>query len=91
MDYGGSDSWRVRHEHWRRDGAVDEWAVEEHLHRVIHAGSDYRVSVPFFFEPNFDACIRPLARCVEETGGKEIGGDAVYGKHLVGKIRGNFY
>ncbi|KAF9783446.1 Clavaminate synthase-like protein [Thelephora terrestris] len=30
------------------------------LHRVIHRGSNYRVSVPFFFEPNFDALIKPL-------------------------------
>ncbi|KAF7288566.1 Oxoglutarate 3-dioxygenase [Mycena chlorophos] len=31
------------------------------LHRVIHRSSNYRVSIPFFFEPNFDAMIKPLA------------------------------
>jgi len=30
------------------------------LHRVIHRGSNYRISIPFFFEPNFDASIKPL-------------------------------
>jgi len=30
------------------------------LHRVIHRGSNYRVSIPFFFEPNFNALIKPL-------------------------------
>ncbi|KAL1748418.1 hypothetical protein HDZ31DRAFT_29767 [Schizophyllum fasciatum] len=28
------------------------------LHRVVHRGSNYRI--PFFFEPNFDAHVRPL-------------------------------
>ncbi|KAF2670249.1 Clavaminate synthase-like protein [Microthyrium microscopicum] len=61
------------------------------LHRVIHTGSNYRVSVPFFFEPNFNARIRPLKKCIEKTGGKEIGDEVVYGDHLIGKIKGNFY
>ncbi|KAJ3526073.1 hypothetical protein NM688_g8305 [Phlebia brevispora] len=30
------------------------------LHRVIHRGTNYRVSIPFFFEPNFDAVVQPL-------------------------------
>jgi len=30
------------------------------LHRVVHRGSNYRVSIPFFFEPNFDALVKPL-------------------------------
>lgn len=30
------------------------------LHRVIHRGSNYRVSIPFFFEPNFNARVAPL-------------------------------
>ncbi|KAL5520119.1 hypothetical protein ACEPAG_1779 [Sanghuangporus baumii] len=29
------------------------------LHRVVHTGSNYRI--PFFFEPNFDAQVAPLA------------------------------
>lgn len=31
------------------------------LHRVIHRGSNYRTSIPFFFEPNFDSVIEPLS------------------------------
>ncbi|KAF8295743.1 Clavaminate synthase-like protein [Clavulina sp. PMI_390] len=30
------------------------------LHRVVHRGENYRVSIPFFFEPNFDAMIAPI-------------------------------
>jgi isopenicillin N synthase-like dioxygenase len=66
-----------------------EWTSTNH--RVVHQGSNFRVSVPFFFEPDFDAVVKPLKRCVERTGGKEKFGSAVYGEHLIGKIRGNFY
>ncbi|TDL22212.1 Clavaminate synthase-like protein [Rickenella mellea] len=31
------------------------------LHQVVHRGSNHRVSIPFFFEPNFDALVKPLA------------------------------
>ncbi|TFK52566.1 Clavaminate synthase-like protein [Heliocybe sulcata] len=34
------------------------------LHRVIHRGTNYRVSIPFFFEPNFDAIVQPLPAAV---------------------------
>ncbi|EPQ54484.1 Clavaminate synthase-like protein [Gloeophyllum trabeum ATCC 11539] len=34
------------------------------LHRVIHRGSNYRVSIPFFFEPNFDARVEPLPAAI---------------------------
>jgi isopenicillin N synthase-like dioxygenase len=73
---------------------VERWTNGEWkstLHRVIHRGSDYRVSVPFFFEPNFDAIIRPLDICIRRTGGKAIFDEVKYGDHLVGKIKGNFY
>jgi len=39
------------------------------LHRVIHRGSNYRVSVPFFFEPNFNAYIKPLDAAVRMQAG----------------------
>ncbi|TPX37765.1 hypothetical protein SeMB42_g06895 [Synchytrium endobioticum] len=39
------------------------------LHRVIHTKGSYRVSVPFFFEPAFDAVISPIPELVDETGG----------------------
>lgn len=66
-----------------------EW--KSTLHRVIHKGSEYRVSVPFFFEPNFDARIKPLKSCVERTGGEPLYGEVMYGDHLIDKIKGNFY
>ncbi|KAK5257354.1 hypothetical protein BJ546DRAFT_976279 [Cryomyces antarcticus] len=60
-------------------------------HRVVHRGENFRVSVPFFFEPDWDARIVPLEKCVERTGGQRIGEEVVYGEHLVSKVKGNFY
>lgn len=60
-------------------------------HRVIHRGENFRVSVPFFFEPSFDAVVRPLKKCVEQTGGKAKYDEVVYGDFLVKKVEGNFY
>lgn len=59
-------------------------------HRVIHKSQEMRVSVPFFYEPNLEAVVRPLGRCVERTGGVEKYGTVVYGEHLRGKVGGNF-
>ncbi|KAJ1555169.1 hypothetical protein HK096_007884 [Nowakowskiella sp. JEL0078] len=66
------------------------------LHRVIHTKSNYRVSLPFFFEPNFDAIIEPLEVCIA----KESENDSnlqkkkyrpvVFGDHIVGKVASNF-
>ncbi|KAH7068625.1 hypothetical protein FB567DRAFT_634333 [Paraphoma chrysanthemicola] len=61
------------------------------LHRVIHRSEGYRVSVPFFFEPNFDALVKPLGRCVERTGGKGVSEGGTYGEHLLTKVFSNFY
>ncbi|KAI9105321.1 hypothetical protein DFS34DRAFT_3974 [Phlyctochytrium arcticum] len=60
------------------------------LHRVIHTSNSYRVSVPFFYEPRFDAKIEPLPSCVERTGGEKKYEGVVYGEHLMGKVVGNF-
>ncbi|KAI4216923.1 MAG: hypothetical protein LQ351_000872 [Letrouitia transgressa] len=49
-------------------------------HRVVHRGKGYRVSVPFFFEPDFEA----------KVPGKEGEGEVVYGEYLMQKVRGNF-
>jgi isopenicillin N synthase-like dioxygenase len=54
-------------------------------HRVIHRGNGYRVSVPFFFEPNFNAMVKPLASCVEPTHEGNT-----YGEHLMAKVFSNF-
>ncbi|KAH6633617.1 hypothetical protein C7974DRAFT_175454 [Boeremia exigua] len=66
------------------------------LHRVIHRANhspEYagRVSVPFFFEPNFDAQVRPLKKCVRRSGREEMGGRGTYGEHLLTKVFSNFY
>ncbi|MCJ1316410.1 hypothetical protein MMC15_001731 [Xylographa vitiligo] len=60
-------------------------------HRVVHRREGFRVSVPFFVEPDFDARVRPLEECVEKSGGVERWGEVVYGEHLLGKVGGNFY
>lgn len=60
-------------------------------HRVIHRGDGYRVSVPFFFEPNFDAVVKPLVKCVELSGGRPLFERTTYGEHLLGKVFSNFY
>ncbi len=49
-------------------------------HRVVHKGVGYRVSVPFFFEPDWDARVP----------GKEGDGEVIYGEYLEGKVKGNF-
>jgi len=74
------------------------------LHRVIHRGPDYRVSIPFFFEPNFDAKVAPLeaARRIQEdlsrtTEGyntsqqiRKIYEPKIYGDFLLTKVSNNF-
>ena len=65
------------------------WKSTEH--RVIHHGEGFRVSVPFFFEPDWNANVTPLQKCVEETGGKPHYSDVRYGDHLTAKVTGNFY
>jgi isopenicillin N synthase-like dioxygenase len=48
--------------------------------------------VPFFFEPNFDAVIKPLESCLErDHGEKKVVEQVVYGEYLVNKVAGNFY
>ncbi|KAL1679087.1 hypothetical protein EV122DRAFT_263969 [Schizophyllum commune] len=68
------------------------------LHRVVHRGSNYRVSIPFFFEPNFTAHVRPLDAALRiQQSGKDQGGGTgtdkkpvVYGDFLLGKVTNNF-
>lgn len=62
------------------------------LHRVIHrTGDRYRISVPFFYEPNFYAQVAPLETCVKRTGGTRVYESSVYGEHLLTKVFSNFY
>ncbi|WWD19468.1 hypothetical protein CI109_103928 [Kwoniella shandongensis] len=66
------------------------------LHRVIHKSPKYRVSIPFFFEPNFDARVKLLdaarRKADEEGKGGEVKdlGEKVYGDYLLEKVGGNF-
>ncbi|XP_074564032.1 homoarginine-6-hydroxylase 2-ODD-233 isoform X2 [Curcuma longa] len=63
---------------------------ESTLHRVINNSSKYRVSIAFFYEPNFDASIEPFEFCKQKTGGIAKFDKAVYGEHLVNKVLTNF-
>ena len=61
------------------------------LHKVIHTAGNYRVSVPVFFEPNYDAKIAPLDVCIKKSGGEKKFGEKIYGEHLMSKVTTNFY
>lgn len=64
------------------------------MHRVIHRGTGYRVSVPFFYEPGFEAVVRPLRKCVERTRGGKVDGNGegkeekVDGRRFTGEREG---
>ncbi|KAI7942495.1 hypothetical protein MJO28_012522 [Puccinia striiformis f. sp. tritici] len=69
------------------------------LHRVIHKSDNYRVSVPFFYEPAFDAIVSPLPAAIAlqerlqgvEKGAVEIVKQPIkYGDFLMSKVNGNF-
>lgn len=73
---------------------VEKWTNglwKSTLHRVVHTSSNFRVSVPFFFEPNWDVLVSPFATCVKATGEGKKHDSVMYGEHLIGKIKGNFY
>jgi isopenicillin N synthase-like dioxygenase len=66
------------------------------LHRVIHRSSSYRISIPFFFEPNFTAEVKPLEAALTiqklkpELAPKHNYSRVVYGDFLLGKVSNNF-
>jgi len=68
------------------------------LHRVVHRGSNYRVSIPFFFEPNFTANIAPLPAALrlvpsqdkESSNEGQSYKSVVYGDFLLRKVDSNF-
>ena len=53
-------------------------------------------SIPFFFEPNFDACVKPLAAALRlqekdpHTKDEKVYQTVYYGKFLMGKVGNNF-
>ncbi|GAA6019409.1 hypothetical protein JCM10207_001376 [Rhodosporidiobolus poonsookiae] len=67
------------------------------LHRVIHNAPNYRVSIPFFYEPSFDAVIEPLPSAIrlrDELLGAErppLPKSQHYGRFLESKVSNNFY
>ena len=58
-------------------------------HRVLHPHDGYRVSVPFFFEPNADALITPVVQPAASAG-TAAPAPIVYGEHLQRKVLNNF-
>ncbi|KAI8852885.1 hypothetical protein BC829DRAFT_384022 [Chytridium lagenaria] len=55
-------------------------------HRVQSVHGSDRVSVPFFFEPNYDAVIQPIAEFGEATKNEPV----VFGAHLSKRVLSNF-
>ena len=64
------------------------------LHRVVHRSPTYRISIPFFFEPNFDARVRVLdgarRKAAEEERASCTYQDTIYGEFLLKKVGANF-
>ncbi|KAG6830023.1 hypothetical protein H0H92_002551 [Tricholoma furcatifolium] len=63
------------------------------LHQVVHRSTNYRVSIPFFFEPNFDADVQPLAaalRLQKPEDRAEYRKPVIYGEFLKAKVGNNF-
>ncbi|GJP42644.1 hypothetical protein CLOM_g2184 [Closterium sp. NIES-68] len=58
-------------------------------HRVVNRSRTFRVSVPFFYEPNFDVRVEPLNALVKTMGPTGLG-PVVYGDHLCKKVFNNF-
>ena len=60
-------------------------------HRVLRPGNGAsRVSVPFFFEPNYQAEIAPLPECCAFTDQPPRFPPIMYGDHLFSKTASNF-
>ncbi|KAK1368583.1 putative 2-oxoglutarate-dependent dioxygenase [Heracleum sosnowskyi] len=59
-------------------------------HQVLNTSSDYRVSVGFFYEANFESSIQPLEFCIEKSGSVRKFGSTIYGNHLAQKVKNNF-
>jgi len=81
---------------------VEKWTggeVRSTRHRVVHRGTGFRVSVPFFLEPGKDVVVSCLDEFKEGMGervakgeiGPEVEKEVRYWDHLVGKVGGNFY
>ncbi|KIY46580.1 Clavaminate synthase-like protein [Fistulina hepatica ATCC 64428] len=58
------------------------------LHQVVHRSNNYRI--PFFFEPNFDAHVRPLDAALRIQKKPPEKKPVIYGEFLMAKVGGNF-
>ncbi|ESW27891.1 hypothetical protein PHAVU_003G241200 [Phaseolus vulgaris] len=63
---------------------------ESTFHRVINDNSKYRVSVPYFYETNFDTTVEPLDTHKTRANGNKKFERPIYGEHLVRKVLTNF-
>lgn len=59
-------------------------------HRVLRPVDQSRLSVPFFFDPNYDSLIAPIPKLVEQSGRPACFEPILYGDHLLGKTSKNF-
>lgn len=59
-------------------------------HRVFQPKNETRLSVPFFFDPSYDAIIRPIPSLVERSGRPACFEPIMYGDHLLAKTSNNF-
>lgn len=55
--------------------------------QIAESGSSKRISVPFFFEPNYDAFVQPL---LDGDATKSGNSGVMYGDHLYQKVSNNF-
>ena len=61
------------------------------LHRVVHRHpTKSRISIPFFYEPNFEAIVKPFPELVAVSREEEITPGIRYGSHLEAKVLTNF-
>lgn len=59
-------------------------------HRVLRPAHRRRISIPFFFEPNYTSEISPLPGCCEALGKAPRFKPIIYGDHLLSKTSSNF-
>jgi len=58
-------------------------------HRVLRPAQD-RISVPFFFDPNYDSQIAPIDALVQRSNQPPCFDPIMYGDHLLAKTSKNF-
>lgn len=56
------------------------------VHRVVTAGTSERFSAAFFWEPNFDAVVKAVPRCVTDDNPAKFP-PVVYGEYILDKYR----